>query len=96
MICGIRSVLSAGYDFMYIFIKSVRQIFFEILIFLWPMLAVLLWFIVSLVMNIRTPEDHPKKKRRKLLVLISGVITAVWIILLLALSVLLGMAVRNM
>ena len=81
---------------MFIFIKSVMQIFFEILIFLWPMLAVLLWFIVSLVMNIRTPEDHPKKKRRKLLVLISGVITAVWIILLLALSVLLGMAVRNM
>ena len=81
---------------MIIFLKNTMRAFFDMLIFFAPMLAVLVWFIVSLVVNIRTPEDHPKKKRRRLLLLISGVISGVWIVLLLALSVLLMLAVRNM
>ena len=81
---------------MFLFIRETIRAFFDMLIFFWPMLAVLAWFIVSLIMNIRTPEDHPKKKRRRMMVLISGVISGVWLLLLLVLSGLLMLAVRNM
>ena len=76
--------------------KTYLELLLQLLMFFWPVFAVFAWFIISLVLFVRTPEEHPKRKLRRTLMIISAVISGVFLLLLLVLAVLLTIAVKNM
>ena len=75
--------------------KTYLELLLQLLMFFWPVFAVFAWFIISLVLFVRTPEEHPKRKLRRTLMIISAVISGVFLLLLLVLAVLLTIAVKN-
>ncbi len=80
-------------------LKTYLDIFLQLQMIIWPVFAVLsvfVWFVISLILFLRTPEDHPKRKLRRTLMIISAVISGVFFLLLLVLSVLMTIAVKNM
>ena len=76
--------------------KTYLELLLQLLMIFWPVFAVFAWFIISLVLFVRTPEEHPKRKLRRTLMIISAVISGVFLLLLLVLAVLLTIAVKNM
>ena len=78
------------------FLISFFEALFFLILYCWPVIAAFVWFIVSLLVYLRTPGNHEKKKRRRLLLMISAVVSGVLILLLMVLAALLMIAVRNM
>ena len=76
--------------------KTYLELLLQLLMIFWPVFAVFAWFIISLVLFVRTPEEHPKRKLRRTLMIISAVISGIFLLLLLVLAVLLTIAVKNM
>lgn len=60
-------------------------------------LAILIWFIVSLVLFIRCPdEDTDRRKKLKIMLIISSVIFGLLILAIIGLIVILSLAIMNM
>ena len=60
-------------------------------------LAVLVWFIVSLVLFIKCPdEDTDRRKKLKVMMIISSVVFGLLILAIVALIVILSLAIMNM
>ena len=60
-------------------------------------LAILVWFIVSFILFVKCPhEDTKRKKRLKIMMIISGVVLGLLILAIVALIVILSLAIMNM
>lgn len=60
-------------------------------------LAVMIWFVVSLVQFLKTPkEDEKLRKQRRTELIISGVLTAILAVAIIALMILVMMAISHM
>ncbi|MCH5348360.1 MAG: hypothetical protein J1E40_03485 [Oscillospiraceae bacterium] len=60
-------------------------------------LAILIWFIVSLVLFIRCPdEDTDRRKKLKIMLIISSVVFGLLILAIIGLIVILSLAIMNM
>lgn len=60
-------------------------------------LAILVWFIVSLVLFIKCPdEDADRRKKLKVMMIISSVVFGLLILAIVALVVILSLAIMNM
>lgn len=60
-------------------------------------LAVLIWFVVSLVQFLKTPKDDEKlRKERKTALITSGVLSAILAVAITALMILVMMAISHM
>lgn len=58
--------------------------------------AIIIWFIVSLILYIRTPKNSEKYKTRKLLLILSLVATGLLVLAVLALMILMLLALTYM
>ena len=60
-------------------------------------LAILVWFIVSLVLFVKCPdEDTDRRKKLKIMMIISSVVFGLLILAIAALIVILSLAIMNM
>lgn len=60
-------------------------------------LAILIWFIVSLVLFIKCPdEDTDRRKKLKIMLIVSGVVLGLLILAIIALIIILSLAIMNM
>ena len=60
-------------------------------------LAILVWFVVSLVLFIKCPdEDTERRKKLKIMMIISSVVFGLLILAIAALIVILSLAIMNM
>lgn len=78
----------------------IGEIIFNIMIYLMIFgvpLAVLIWFVVSLIKYFTTPaqEAELRKRRRKMLIF-SGILTAVFVLAIVGLIVLVMMSIAHM
>lgn len=69
---------------------------YEIMIFS-PILAVITWFIISLVMFIKTPKDLlDKRKQRRTLLIVSSCVFGTMMVSIIAFIILLYLAIAHM
>jgi amino acid permease len=69
---------------------------YEIMIFS-PIIAVITWFIVSLVMFIKTPKDLlDKRKQRRTLLIVSSCVFGTMMVSIIAFIILLYLAIAHM
>ena len=60
-------------------------------------LAIMVWFIVSFILFIRCPEeDADRKKKLKVMLIVSGVVLGLLILAFVALIIILSLAIMNM
>ncbi|MCH5348363.1 MAG: hypothetical protein J1E40_03500 [Oscillospiraceae bacterium] len=78
------------------FMEILSNVLFFICIF-WLPIAILIWFIVSLVNFLRCPKENDyARKRFKRSMIISGTICGIMLLAVIALVVILSLAVMNM
>ncbi len=58
--------------------------------------AVLIWFAVSLFLFFGAPKTDPKRKRNKIMLIISGILLGIYVIMIVGLFLLVTAAIRNM
>lgn len=69
---------------------------YEIMIFT-PIIAVITWFIISLVMFIKTPKDLlDKRKQRRTLLIVSSCVFGTMMVSIIAFIILLYLAIAHM
>jgi len=69
---------------------------YEIMIFS-PIIAVITWFIISLVMFIKTPKDLlDKRKQRRTLLIVSSCVFGTMMVSIIAFIILLYLAIAHM
>ena len=69
---------------------------YEIIIFS-PIIAVITWFIISLVMFIKTPKDLlDKRKQRRTLLIVSSCVFGTMMVSIIAFIILLYLAIAHM
>lgn len=69
---------------------------YEIMIFS-PIIAVITWFIVSLVMFLKTPKDLlNKRKQRRTLLIVSSCVLGTMIVCIVSIIILLLLAIAHM
>ncbi len=61
-----------------------------------PIFALIAFFIVSLVMFLKTPKDSPQRKTRKVLLIVSSVILGVFVAAVIGIAVMSSMAIMYM
>lgn len=61
-----------------------------------PVLAAIVFFIVSLVLFVKTPKDAPKRKTRKVLLIVSAVLMGVIIAAIVGFAIMFTMALMHM
>lgn len=62
-----------------------------------PPAAMLLWFLIALVLYLRTPKEHVQtRKTRRTLLLIPGIILLVMLVSIAALAIQLALAIKHM
>lgn len=58
--------------------------------------AILIWFIVSLILFLRTPKDSPEYRKKRLMLVISGIFCLILVGLIAALMIVLMIGVAHM
>lgn len=58
--------------------------------------AILIWFIVSLILFLRTPKDSPEYRKKRLMLVISGIFCLILVGLIAALMIVLMIEVAHM
>ena len=58
--------------------------------------AILIWFIVSLILFLRTPKDSPEYRKKRLMLVISGIFCLILVGLIAALMIALMIGVSHM
>lgn len=59
--------------------------------------AMLIWFMVSLILMLKTPKENTeKRRRRKIMTIVSGVIAGILVLVIGGFIALLALAVANM
>ena len=72
------------------------EIFYTTLFFGVPA-AMVIWFIVSLIIMLKTPKENIEKRRkRKIMTIVSGVIAGVNVLVIGGLVALIALAIANM
>lgn len=61
-----------------------------------PVLAAIAFFVVSLVLFVKTPKDAPKRKTRKVLFIVSAVLMGVIIAAIVGFAIIFTMALMHM
>lgn len=59
-------------------------------------IAILIWFIVSLILFLRTPKDAPEYRKNRLMLVISGIFCLILVGLIAALMIVLMIGVSHM
>ena len=70
--------------------------FFILFIYFTPTLLALIWFIISLVMFKKVPQDHPKRRTRLVLVIVSACVAGCFLLLEGGLLALFLIGIKNM
>lgn len=58
--------------------------------------AILIWFIVSLILFLRTPKDAPERREKRRMLVISGIFCLILVGLIAALMIVLMIGVAHM
>lgn len=69
---------------------------FKYLMFGLPILALIAFFIVSLVLFVKAPKNSPQRKTRKVLLIVSFVILGVFVLTIIGFAVIFSMAIMYM
>lgn len=64
--------------------------------FVLPVLAVIVFFIVSLVLFLKAPKNSPKRKTCKVLLIISSVLLGIFVASVVGIAVMFSMAITYM